>query len=342
MKNVPFICLSDKCDIIDLSDEIRSCPGKTVDRTLLLFSMSESDAERLVEFCATPAMPYETSLSSISNSEHFNLKFHEYRYAVAEKSLFASGVITLYLYRDKDDLSSQSSQKVPISKGLDEYGILRESFGNLSLDDRFIDISEVAGLIARTADSLIPHGIISSSKLKVVLSDNCRSTPSVHGNPINSSFLLSTFISLISILDSISIGREITVNINSRGDSFEVVMSTYSSDATPPLIGSVGRVLSLAPYIPGSFTDLLVASYSAEMCSLRISTECSPDGEMKFTFSRMAELIPPLEFKCSPPNEFAERLIEDVIRAISAVKEKQNQYQQQLTAVLTTGNSEDY
>lgn len=321
MKNVPFICLSDNCDVIDLSDEIRSCPGKTVDRTLLLFSMSEADSERLIEFCATPYGQSATPASDMTNCEFFNLKFHEYRFASVKKSCHGDGIITMFLYRDREDALKHSDNADRLLS-TSERMRFNMFFSDFTDKDRFVNICEVASLISNTSELLISKGIVSANSLSVSVSP--ASPYTLRGESLNTYFLLSTFISLISVLDSVSISREIKVNVSGLTDSFEVSISTVSSDTLLPIFGSVNHVMSIASKLPGSYTDLAIASYCAEKCNLRISAHFSSEGMLSFKFSRMTEQLPPLEFKRPMGDTSLDCLISDVIRVISSVKKEQN------------------
>lgn len=313
----PYILLSTKCEIIDLSDEIRSCPGKALDRALLLCSMSESDAERLVDFCATPPAP---AGSDIANTRCFRLKLHSYRYGIVERSPRHSEAVALRLFTEEKDMEASLSDSTFELLTLLKSGELGYAFEAFSAKGKFIDAREIGSLIEKA----LPHA---DALCRSTLTYTCVPT-SADGSggcfmPIDLHHFLLSLTSVVTVLDSISVSGEISISTCHRGDSFEVIFGT-SSDVVPfGTVGSLDHVLSLAPFISGSYTDLSLACYGAERCGMSISTSCSADGAIKFILSSISELLPPLEFKTADPEHVTEAVFKDVLRAISSVKEKE-------------------
>ncbi len=302
-KTVGRITLSRDCEIIDLSDDIKSCPGASSGRTLLFEAMSQRDAETIRKMCSDSTGQVEVMLTRIH--------LRDYRYALATGG--NRGGVTLFLlksYRDLVGLGESASKYLPNC-----FPELQGTFPQLFSSKDVLDSSDAVALLRLISARLSKSGELISSSV-IFSQRNTSSDESVKGSLVPSGPLAQIFTTLLSILDSASSDGSISISTSVFSGSLEITLSTRCAIHCS-IFGEVSDVLLLADHLKGTLPRLSLASFTAAESEIRLSADISPEGDVSFYLSHVPEVSPPLEFKFDDPTARANLLVDTVLRLLS-------------------------
>ncbi len=300
--SVCHIALSRDCEIIDVCDKLKSCPGQIPDRTLLFGSMTAADVVLLKEMC----------LDTTANHDFMVLKVHlfDYRYAYAVRSSVPDYAVVLFLYKSYREFIDLGKESMNFTSH--PPSVLSGTFPELFSVTNFLSSNDAVTLLRLICSRFSRSGEAISSRVEFYESDF---TPDMADSSgcVPSGPLALIFTTLLSILDSTSSDGVLNVNVSRFSGSLEVRMNTRSQ-TVENTFGEVSDVLLLSGQLKGTFSRLSLASFAAAESEMYLTGSVSPLGEVSFFFGYIPETFPTLEFKFDDPADKSDLLVDSVLR----------------------------
>ncbi len=293
---IPFICLSEKCEVTDISPPMKPLPDYKWGKGFLSNLFGESFAQRIDELC-------RDGLGDGATLLELPQPFAGFSFAAALR--YPAGGVALYLIRSEDELplllKDRSRARADSSTPLVSSILSANDFPTdmLSFCDMCLKVTSFPSLPA----------------VRATCSDDDATLSSGVGA------LLTVCCSLICALGGSAAG-DIELFLDGTGASVRVSVSARCPEALQ-FVGHADDLMALAPYLRGARSYLRCASVVAKGAELSVSAECS-DGRIAFEVVALPTLLPPPEFK-SPRCESAavERtLAETVSFILSSLKEQ--------------------
>lgn len=316
--NIPYICLSDRCEITDVSDTLKSLPNKRNGKDFLLHLFGTDGYAQIEEFCLG-AEDISSRVIPITSSHSV---YHE---AVLVKCTYG-GAIMYLLSKGTSPLQLALLQKEEAPA--DALDLVDHSINigfSCSADQAF------RRLCSRAAqNSLVEENLSGNAGEAIISANYTASLPTYYSS------LFGVVTSLISAMVCVAIGG-ICLDMTSRTLGLELTIST-DTFMIPPFTGGCHDIMSLSPYLRGSRQHLSAALLKAESMGFALSAVFTPDGKLSFTVSNISHIMPPPEFKLSTDNTEEAELWEILFDLMSSAQEQKHKEDQHFSAVLTAGD----
>ena len=358
-EQIPCMILSQDAEIIDTNGMSESCLREIADKTLLFNSMNGADRARLSEFCMAPVSPSCDDLFYVKNTVLFELHLRSFKFGFAKKTAHFSGPLTeMYLFKDRKSLLDPNfpfSSRLPyivakldsasryiknhlelfkdysddetdasieplLSQMADNNIFFTDYLRSLYSPQKLNTTSEVVSITDSLITKLKAYPDLIYSKINFQEKKSCHEDDgfSHHAIKVDSGSYIYLLTLLLSVLNTASDSYEIDVEMHRFSDNVEITLSTDTS-SIPAVLNNTSDIISLSPYIPGSYFKLSLAFYIAASQDYRLNTFFSPrENKLGFSLGFMPDFPERLDFKYRDPLENFETLSDEAIELIKS------------------------
>ncbi len=296
---IPFICLSEKCEVTDISPPMKPLPDYKWGKGFLKNLFGEKFAQRVDELC-------RDGLGDGATLLELPQPFGGFAFAAALR--YPAGGVALYLIRSEDELPLLLKDRSRPRADSNSTPLVSSV---LSANDFPTDMMSFCDMCLK---------VTSFPSLPAVRA-TCEGPDTTLSSGVGA--LLTVCCSLICALGGSAVG-DIELLLDGTGGAVRVNVSARCPEVLP-FVGRADDLMALAPYLRGARSYLRCASVVAKSAELSVSAECS-DGRIAFGVVALSTLLPPPEFK-SPRRESVavERTLAETVSFILSSLNKQKQ-----------------
>ncbi len=299
---IPFICLSDNCEVTDISPTMKPFPDIKNGKGFLKRIFGDDISESVEELCRVGKKDGATLFEL---SQPFGI------FGTLAVVRYSAGGVALYLLSEKDELEMLLRDRAKLGDGEKLPSVVKI----LSKADIPTDMSTFAVMCRRVSATITTYPVSTDDSFDGMLM------------PAGGAALLFICAALLRAVAGSADGC-IEMSVDGTGMAFGLSISVAISSSVS-FAGHGEELMTLAPHLKGSRAYLRCATVGARQAQLSLSAEMS-DGKISFHIGNAITVFPPPEFK-SPAREGldAEIVLCDTVNfilssveALSGVQEK--------------------